>query len=89
VSAQGTSGETWVVPPSTLSFLGSQKEASFSIDEVIHRSLLERADRRGRKRLDRLLEPHAGAFVTAVPSTEYETVMRPQVLPFGSPCCPC
>jgi hypothetical protein len=29
----------------------------------------------------RLLEPHAGAFVTAVPSSEdgYDTVMRPSI----------
>src|SRR4051794_11100916 len=34
-----------------------------------------------RKRLERITEPHAGAWVTAVPATEdgLDTVMRPQV----------
>ena len=78
--SQGTSGETWVVPPSTLSFLGSQK--AFTIDEGIHRSLVESADRRNRKRLDRLLEPHAGAFVTDVRTV---TTQSCALLTFGQP----
>ena len=81
-AAKDASGEDWMVPSSVLQFHGTQKEASFLLDQSIHSSLVERAPTlRERRRLLLVTEPHAGAFVTAVPSTEdgTDTVMRPQV----------
>ena len=77
------SGEAWSVPPIVVTFsAGSQKEASYNIDKKIYDSLVESAStRREKKRRARVAEPHAGAWVTAVPSTDdgRDTVMRPQV----------
>ena len=79
----GESGETWTVPAVVLSSQPhSQKEASYQIDKKIHNDLVDRAPtRREKKRLERITQPHAGAWVTAVPSTNdgFDTVMKPQV----------
>jgi len=60
----------------------TQKTASYEIDKKIHAGLVVPAvTRRERKRLERITEPHAGAWVTAVPSIDdgFDTVMQPQV----------
>ena len=79
----GESRKTWRVPALVLaSGSRSQKEASYEIDKTILAGLVDRAStRREKKRLTRLSEPHAGAWVTAVPSTDdgIDTVMKPQV----------
>jgi len=76
-----TAGEEWIIPPTVLDHFGSQKKASFRIDQTLHASLLASApDPRERQRLARLVAPHSGAFITAVPSSEdgTDTVMRPR-----------
>jgi hypothetical protein len=81
--AMGIAEEKWVAPPDVVHhFAGNQRAASFAIDERVHKDLVSRApSARERQRLRRITEPHAGAFVTAVPSTEdgEDTVMKPQV----------
>ena len=80
--AKSESGENWILPDFKDSFHGSQKQASYRIDEEIHKKLVARAESpRERQRLLRLTEPHAGAWVTAVPSNEdgFDTVMAPKV----------
>ena len=60
---------------------GEQKFASYKIDKAIHEGLVEHTPtRRERQRLLRVTELHAGAFVTALPSTDdgMDTVMRPE-----------
>ena len=83
LEAMGESGESWSVPSVVLSApVCSQKAASYEIDKKIHAGLVARAvTRRERKRLERITEPHAGAWVTAVPSIDdgFDTVMQPQV----------
>ena len=62
--------------------MGSQKTASYKIDFDTHKRLSEGAPTaRERKRLIRVCEPHAGAFVTALPCTDdgNDTVMKPQL----------
>ena len=94
-----------MLPPFDVDHYGSQKEASYRIDEKIHKKLIETAsDQRERQRLRRLTEPHAGSWITAVPSNEdgYDTVMAPklfrvavayrlgiQVVPLGISCPRC
>jgi len=83
IEARAESRESWTVPASVLATPPcSQKVASYRIDKQIHARLVEQAPtRREKKRLQRITEPHAGAWVTAVPSTEdgFGTVMKPQV----------
>ena len=82
--AKTESGEDWVLPPFDVDHYGSQKEASYRIDEKIHKKLMETAsDQRERQRLRRLTEPHAGSWITAVPSNEdgYETFPSRRRLP--------
>jgi len=59
----------------------SQKQGSFKKDEEILKLLIEQApNRRERQRLERLKCVHAGAWISAVPSTHdgVDTVMRPK-----------
>ena len=83
LEARGESGESWATPAIVLSSQPrDQKHASFDIDKQIHADLVSRAmTRREKKRLERITEPHAGAWVTAVPSNDdgIDTVMKPQV----------
>ena len=76
-----TAKENWIVPPEVTAHLkGAQKFASYKIDKAIHEALVDRAPTlRERQRLLRVTELHAGAFVTALPSTDdgMDTVMRP------------
>jgi hypothetical protein len=61
--------------------LGPQKEASLAIDSQIHKELIRDAPtQRERQRVRRVAQPHAGAFVTAVPSEEdgIDTVIPPR-----------
>ena len=76
-----TAGEKWIEPPGLFIHAGSQREASFRIDEAIHARLVAEAPtQRERQRLLRIIQPHAGSFITAVPSNEdgTDTVMRPE-----------
>ena len=60
---------------------GSQKTGSFKKDEEILQLLIEQApNKRERQRLERLKCAHAGAWISAVPSTHdgVDTVMRPR-----------
>jgi hypothetical protein len=59
----------------------SQKQGSFKKDEEILKLLIEQApNRREHQRLERLKCAHAGAWISAVPSTHdgVDTVMRPR-----------
>jgi len=58
-----------------------QKVGSFKKDQEILQALIAEApDKRERQRLNRLQCEHAGAWVSAVPSTldGWDTVMRPR-----------
>ena len=58
----------------------SQQEASFALDKSLLDGLLSSATTtRERQRLSRISQPHAGAWVTAVPSAEDgDTLIRPR-----------
>ena len=59
----------------------SQKQGSFKKDEEILKLLIEQApNRREHQRLERLKCAHAGAWISAVPSTHdgVDTVMQPR-----------
>jgi hypothetical protein len=78
--SQSTAKEVWLEPPN-LQWSGNQKSASFKIDSAIRGKLIEQTKgRRECKRLLRIAEPHAGAFVTALPSSVdgMDAVMKPQ-----------
>jgi hypothetical protein len=78
--ARVTAGEVWEEPEEVKGQVGSQREASGRIDQAIYEGLLAGAvSARERQRLRRVVEPHAGAFLTAVPSDEdgSECVMDP------------
>jgi len=78
--AKATSREQWPVR-ADLKAHGSQKTGSFKKDEEILQLLLEQApNKRERQRLERLKCAHAGAWISAVPSTHdgVDTVMRPR-----------
>ena len=63
--------EQWVRPPEVPETRVSQKQSSFAFDEEMHRHLVSIAPNdREVQRLLRVAQPHAGAFVTAVPSEE-------------------
>jgi hypothetical protein len=104
--SQATAGESWSMPRSVVKFEHTtQKAASFKIDQDIYEGLVERAaSDRDKQRLRRIAEPHAGAFITAVPCADdgLDTVMKPQafrtavayrlgvaVVPKGTPCPMC
>jgi len=75
-------GENWVRPPQVAEEHVSQKVASFRFDEEMHKYLVDTApDDREKQRLLRVAQPHAGAFVTAVPSEEdgKGTTLKPRI----------
>ena len=57
-----------------------QKSASFAFDEQVWKFLVDQSDSRDAQRLRRVAQPHAGGFITAVPSEEdgNDTVLRPR-----------
>ena len=68
--SQSTAEESWTQPPQAEHHTGSQTEASLRIDKAIHDRLVSASpSHRERQRLTRLLAEHAGAWVTAVPSS--------------------
>jgi hypothetical protein len=68
--SQVTAEESWTVPPQALVHTGSQTEASLVIDRAIRAQLVrESPSPREQQRLTRLVAEHAGAWVTAVPSS--------------------
>ena len=82
LEAMAECSESWTIPAVVVSFpASSQKVASYQIDKKIHADLVARApNRREKKRLLRITEPHASAWVTAVPSLEDGIdTMKPQV----------
>jgi len=83
--------EDWVRPELVSEAYLPQKVASFQSDEKMHQYLVDSCtDDREKQRLLRVAQPHASAFVTAVPSNEDgNTILRPRVfrtaLPSWSP----
>jgi hypothetical protein len=76
-----TAREVWVRPPGVPEVAMSQKQASFKFDEAKLTWLLSTSpDQRESQRLSRCAQPHAGGFITAVPSCEdgYDTVIAPR-----------
>src|ERR1043165_1872286 len=68
--SQSTARECWIPPPRVALHAGSQTQASLTIDKTIHARLLsDSSSQREHQRLTRLLAEHAGAWVTAVPSS--------------------
>ena len=73
--------EEWKQPPSVPDYV-PQKRASFSFDERVLDFLIDNATSdRDAQRLRRAAQPHAGGFITAVPSEEdgNDTVLRPRI----------
>ena len=69
--SQRTAKEQWVPPVGMSEKYLSQSDASFLFDEKLHRCLVSDAPNdREAQRLRRCAQPHAGGFVTAVPSQE-------------------
>ena len=63
--------EVWVRPDQVGEVHVRQAEASFSFDEEMHKYLVDSApNEREKQRLLRVARPHAGTFVTAVPSED-------------------
>ena len=74
--------ETWTLPPHVEEKHVPQSKASYQFDEEMFKYLVDSAlDERGKQRLLRVAQPHAGGFVTAVPSEEdgKDTILRPRV----------
>ena len=64
-------GEDWDRPGQVSAVHVGQKEASYAFDEEMHKYLVDSApNEREKQRLLRVARPHAGSFVTAVPSSE-------------------
>jgi hypothetical protein len=80
--SQRQARETWVRPAQVAEQHVPQSKASFEFDEKMHKYLVDTApDDREKQRLLRVAQPHAGGFVTAVPSEEdgKDTILRPRV----------
>ena len=77
--AKKQSMEDWKQPPGVGEYV-PQKSASFAFDEKVLQYLVDRSDTRNAQRLRRAAQPHAGGFITAVPSEEdgNDTVLRPR-----------
>jgi len=76
-----TAEEDWIRPSFVSPTHQDQKSASFEFDRAMLEHLVASAPNdREVQRLRRLAQPHAGAFVTAVPSEEdgFQTIMRPR-----------
>jgi hypothetical protein len=79
--AKRQSREEWVQPPGVSSEHVEQKKASFEFDEQVLAYLVDKAPNdREAQRLRRVAQPHAGSFITAVPSEEdgNDTILRPR-----------
>ncbi len=75
-------GETWVKPEQVSATHVRQKEASYKFDEQMHKYLVDSAPNdREKQRLLRVAMPHAGTFLTAVPSAEdgLDCLLKPRV----------
>ena len=75
-----TAREKWQRPPELEPYC-EQKEASYKFDQRQLACLIERApNEREVQRLHRVSQPHAGAWITAVPSDEdgFQTILRPK-----------
>ena len=77
--AKKQSTEDWKAPPGVGEYV-PQKSASFAFDEKVLQYLVDQSDPRNAQRLRRAAQPHAGGFITAVPSEEdgNDTVLRPR-----------
>ena len=79
--SQRTAREVWTPPPGMSEHYVSQSEASFKFDERLHKCLVSDAPNdREAQRLRRCAQPHAGGFITAVPSQEdgRECILKPR-----------
>jgi hypothetical protein len=76
------SGEEWDKPEQVSEVHVEQSAASFGFDEAMHAYLVDSApDDREKQRLLRVARPHAGSFVTAVPSEEdgQDCLLKPRL----------
>ena len=79
-----TSKEKWDRPDGVPEEYASQSAASFQFDEAVHAEMvmeMEKANKpREAQRLRRLAQPHAGGFVTALPSRHdgFDTIIKPR-----------
>jgi hypothetical protein len=80
--SQKTAKETWAPPPGMPAEAKHQSEASFEFDEKVHAWLVRSAgtNKREVQRLRRCAQPHAGGFITALPSEEdgRDTILKPR-----------
>ena len=80
--SQWQAKESWVRPDQVPESHVSQSAASLHFDKVVHAQLVSDApSERERQRLLRVAQPHANAFITAVPSEEdgKGTLMKPRI----------
>jgi hypothetical protein len=80
--SQRQARETWIRPGQVSLLPVPQSQASYEFDEAVHAYLVDTAPtEREKQRLLRVAQPHAGAFVTALPSQEEDkdTIMRPRI----------
>jgi hypothetical protein len=69
--SQSTARETWIAPSGMPGEAKNQSEASYEFDEKVHAWLVSTAPTaREVQRLRRCAQPHAGGFITALPSEE-------------------
>ena len=76
------SRETWSRPAQVSEAHVRQSVASYDFDEKMHKYLVDSApDEREKQRLLRVARPHAGSYITAVPSEEdgQDCLMRPRL----------
>jgi hypothetical protein len=76
------SGENWTRPSVVCESHVAQDEASLAFDDQMHKHLIDTApDEREKQRLLRVAQPHAGSFITAVPSNEdgSDTILGPRI----------
>ncbi len=74
--------EEWDRPAQVVEVYQRQSDASFGFDEEMHKYLVDSAPtEREKQRLLRVARPHAGTFVTAVPSEEdgKDCVLKPRL----------
>ena len=76
--SMSTAREDWQRPPEVEEY-HEQKEASFKFDQAVLAHLISIAPNdREAQRLHRVSQPHAGAWVTAVPSDEDQRTFAPR-----------
>ena len=79
--SQATAREAWIAPPGMPGEAKNQSEASYEFDEKVHAWLVNTAPNdREAQRLRRCAQPHAGCFITALPSEEdgRDTILKPR-----------